>query len=60
MLIPLYGRKLAMDMYPDLFHDKDAGALFERIEYDFQMQGKFKQKVGAIMGATRQYDMACV
>ena len=23
LLIPLYGRKLAMDMYPDLFHDQD-------------------------------------
>ncbi len=23
LLIPLCGRKLAMDMYPDLFQDKD-------------------------------------
>lgn len=60
LLIPLYGRKLAMDMYPDLFADKDSQALFEQIEYDFEMPGKMKQKIGAIMGATRQYDMACV
>lgn len=60
LLIPLYGRKVAMDMYPDLFDDRDAQKLFEQITYDFDMQGKMKRKIGAIMGATRQYDMACV
>lgn len=60
LLIPLYGRKLAMDMYPDLFADKDCQALFEQIEYNFEMPGKMKREIGAIMGATRQYDMACV
>ena len=58
LLIPLCGRKLAMDMYPDLFHDEDACTLFEQIDYDFEMPGKLKAKIGAIMGATRQYDMA--
>ena len=23
LLIPLYGRKMAMDLYPDLFSDRD-------------------------------------
>lgn len=30
-----------------------------KIEYDFDMQSKLKRKIGAIMGATRQYDMVC-
>lgn len=60
LLIPLYGRKLAMDMYPDLFFDLDAQSLFEQIECEFDLQSKLKRKIGAIMGATRQYDMACV
>lgn len=60
LLIPLYSRKLAMDMYPGIFHDMDAQKLFEQIECDFDMQSGLKRKIGAIMGATRQYDMACV
>lgn len=60
LIIPLYGRKLAMDMYPDLFNDKECQRLFDRIDYSFEKMGKIKTKIGAIMGATRQYDMACV
>lgn len=37
LLIPLYGRKLAMDMYPGLFSDRDAQKLFEQIECEFDM-----------------------
>lgn len=58
LMIPLYGRKLAMDMYPELFHDKDCQELFEHIDYEFKAPGKIKTKIGALMGATRQYDMA--
>ncbi len=60
LLIPLYGRKLAMDMYPGLFSDRDAQKLLEQIECEFDMQSKLKRKIGAIMGATRQFDMAYV
>ncbi len=58
LLIPLQGRKMAMDMYPDLFHDRECQELFDRIAYDFHPQGNFMGKIGALMGATRQYDMA--
>ena len=58
LMIPLYGRKLAMDMYPDIFNDRDCQELFERVDYEFKAPGKMKAKIGAIMGATRQYDMA--
>lgn len=60
LIIPLYGRKLAMDMYPGNFEDYDCQQLFEQIDYDFPKQNKLMAKVGAVMGATRQYDLACV
>lgn len=60
LVIPLYGRKLAMDMYPDIFADRECQELFDRIEYEFKAPGKFKSRIGALMAATRQYDMASV
>lgn len=60
LIIPLYGRKMAMDMFPDLFHDKECQVLFERIDYKFESMGQNKSKIGALMAATRQYDMASV
>lgn len=58
LLIPLYGRKLAMELYPGNFQDYDCQELFERIDYKFEKMGSLRTKIGAIMGATRQYDMA--
>ena len=57
--IPLYGRKYAMDLYPDLFMDHDCQALFDRIDFTVpdNMKGMLGN-IGCIMGATRQYDMA--
>ncbi|MBO5055376.1 MAG: class I SAM-dependent methyltransferase [Lachnospiraceae bacterium] len=60
LIIPLYGRKLAMDMYPENFSDHDCQQLIEQIDYDFPRQSKVMEKIGAIMGATRQYDLAAV
>lgn len=60
LIIPLYNRKCAMDMYPHLFYDNECQSLFEYIDYDFKPQGRFKNKMGAIMAATRQYDMSCI
>lgn len=60
LIIPLYARKLAMELYPENFEDHECRQLFERIDYDFPKQSKIKEKVGAIMGATRQYDLAAV
>lgn len=59
LLIPLYGRKYAMDLYPDLFMDHDCQALFDRIDFTVSdnMKGMLGN-IGCIMGATRQYDMA--
>lgn len=60
LLIPLYGRKMAMDLYPDLFHDRDCQRLFDRIDFAPPEMSGIKAKIGALMAATRQYDMASV
>lgn len=60
LLIPLYGRKMAMDLYPDLFADTDCQRLFENIDFEAPVMSGIKAKIGAIMAATRQYDMAAV
>lgn len=59
LLVPLYGRKYAMDLYPDLFMDHDCQALFDKIDFTVpdNMKGMLGN-IGCIMGATRQYDMA--
>lgn len=57
LVIPLYAKKLAMDLYPQLFNDKTCQKVFENIEYDFEPKTGIREKIGALMGATRQYDM---
>lgn len=58
LLIPLYGRKLAMELYPDLFTDKECQSLLERIDFGAPPMTGIKTKIGALMAATRQFDMA--
>ena len=58
LLIPLYGRKMAMDMYPDLFSDRDCQELLDKIDFNPPKMSGIKAKIGAVMAATRQYDMA--
>lgn len=60
LLIPLYGRKMAMDLYPNLFADADCQSLFDSIDFEKPKMSPIKAKIGAIMAATRQYDMASV
>lgn len=42
LLIPLYGRKLAMDMYPGNFHDMDCQKIFEQVEMIHEKKGKLQ------------------
>lgn len=58
LLIPLYGRKMAMESYPDLFKDQECQRLLERIEFDASPMTGIKAKIGALIAATRQYDLA--
>lgn len=57
LLIPLYGRKRAMELYPGNFNDRDCQWIFEKVEISYEKKG-IMEKVGAIMAATRQYNMA--
>ncbi len=58
LLIPLYGKNKAVELYPDLFKDDDCVDLLKKIDYDFEEFGKIKMNIGAIMAGTRQYDLA--
>ena len=60
LLIPLYGRKMAMDLFPDLFSDRDCQELLDKIDFKAPKMSGIKAKIGALMAATRQYDMAAV
>lgn len=35
LVIPLYGRKVCTELYPDLYHDETAQKLIEKVDYDF-------------------------
>ena len=35
LVIPLYGRKMCSELYPNLFRDETAMRLIEEIDYDF-------------------------
>jgi len=53
LILPLYGRKLYMDLYPDLLPDQDGKDLIESIDYDFSKKypngGKgLSARIGAI------------
>ena len=58
LLSPLAARKMAMDLYPDLFYDEDCVELLERMDFEVAPPVTLQQKIGAIMAATREYDMA--
>lgn len=53
LILPLYGRKLYMDWYPDLLPDQDGKDMIDRLDYDFSKKypkgGKgLSAKIGAI------------
>lgn len=35
LVIPLYGRKMCSELYPNLYRDETALRLYENIDYDF-------------------------
>ncbi len=60
LIIPLYGKKKANELYPDLFVDESCKDVFEKIVIHMDEPKKMKMKVGAIMAGTRQFDLAQV
>ena len=63
LIIPLYGRKVCSDRFPELFKDPEAERICSMLDYDFAEKGKRMESgvglFGALEVAQRQYDIAC-
>ena len=61
LVIPLYGRKLCTERFPDLFRDEKAVELIGKIDYDFSALEKksksFAHRFGALEVAMRESDL---
>ena len=61
LVIPLYGRKLCTDLFPNLFRDEKAVELIDRIDYDFsaleRRSRSFAHRFGALEVAMRENDL---
>lgn len=61
LIVPLYGRKLCAEKFPELYTDQSARLLCEKLDYDFGKQEKMKNsffyEFGALEAAMRQIDM---
>ena len=61
LVIPLYGRKLCTEQFPNLFQDQKAVVLIEHIDYDFSpLEKKSKSlahRFGALEVAMRENDL---
>lgn len=61
LVIPLYGRKLCTEQFPNLFRDEKAVGLIDRIDYDFSVLEKrsksFAHRFGALEVAMRENDL---
>ena len=62
LIIPLYGRKVCTEIYPDLYRDDTAQKLIEQIDYDFSLleeqAKKSMYRFGFLEVAMRQNDLA--
>ncbi len=61
LVIPLFGRKMCTERFPDLFQDPKAVELIDRLDYDFsELEKKTKSKgyqFGALEVAMRETDL---
>jgi len=61
LVIPLYGRKLCTELFPNLFEDRKAVELIDRIDYDFsELEKRAKStayRFGALEVAMRENDL---
>ena len=62
LVIPLYGRKMCSELFPQLFRDETAIRLLDQIDYDFstlaQKSQSTVQQFGSLEVAMRQNDLA--
>jgi len=61
LVIPLYGRKMCSELYPNLYRDETAIRLMKEIDYDFSVlekkSGNLMQRFGFLEAAMRQNDL---
>jgi len=61
LIVPLYGRKMCSEKFPELYTDVFAKRLCERLDYDFseleKKNNSFLYEFGALEAAMRQLDM---
>ena len=62
LIVPLYSRKLCLELYPNLYRDETAVRLIDQIDYDFSEAEKnsrsLMQRFGSLEVAMRQNDLA--
>jgi O-Methyltransferase involved in polyketide biosynthesis len=63
LIIPLYGRKVCSERFPNLFKDPEAERICSKLDYDFENNGKKMESTAGLFGALevaqRQYDISC-
>ena len=62
LIIPLYGRKVCSEHFPELFYDPEAERICNMLDYDFSEKGAKMESMAGLFGALevaqRQYDLA--
>ena len=59
LCIPLWGRKIAAETYPDLFPDRDAGRIIKELGVDLSDKKLYKLQYMWMNCLIRQYNLAC-
>ena len=63
LIIPLFGRLVCSEHFPDLFSDPEAKRICDSLDYDFAMKRKKMESPAGLFGALevaqRQYDLRC-
>ena len=63
LLIPLLGRLVCSERFPELFSDPEAKRICESLDYDFAQKRKKMESAAGLFGALevaqRQYDLRC-
>lgn len=63
LIIPLFGRMICSEHFPELFDDSQAKRICDSLDYDFSSKRKKMESVAGLFGALevaqRQYDLIC-
>lgn len=50
LIIPLYGRKVCSEHFPEMLYDEEAKRIIDSIEYDFDEKGKLMETKALLYG----------